>query len=113
MERQPERLEGGKMRGTEKQIAWAQDIKKKIIKTLEESRNFFVNCKEYDPTNQEHVAMAESFEKNIQALEKEDYAGDIIDMFDFVKSDDFMEAYAEFRTTLRLSGNPHTKNYIF
>lgn len=101
------------MRGTEKQIAWAQDIKEKIIKTLEESRDFFVTCKEYDPSNQEHVAMAESFTKNIQTLEKEEYAGDIIEMFSFVKSDDFMEAYAEFRTALRLSGNPHKKNYIF
>lgn len=68
---------------------------------------------EYDATNPEHVRVAENFTKNIQVLESEEYAGDIIDMFSTVKADDCMKAYVEFRLALKISCNPHKKNYIY
>ena len=99
------------MRGTDKQIAWAEDIKAKVIDTMEQCRSFFISCAEYDETNPAHVAVAEKFAKNVQAIESEEYAGDIIEMFSGVRADDFMKAYSEFRSALHLCGNPHIKYY--
>lgn len=101
------------MKGTEKQIKWAEDIKVKVITALTDCRNFFMTCKEYDSTNPEHIKVAENFTKNIDTLEKEEYAGDIIDMFSGVTATNPMQAYQQFIAALRLSGNPHKKNYIF
>lgn len=59
------------MKGTEKQIAWAQEIAERVIKTWKALREERKDCKdEYD------FATA-----RIEAIENAEYAGDIIDLF--------------------------------
>ena len=101
------------MKGTEKQIKWAENIKSKVTTALKDCRNLFVICEEYDATNPDHIKVAENFTRNVKVLENEEYAGDIIDIFSGVTATDSMQAYKQFIAAIRLSGNPRKKNYIY
>ena len=59
------------MRGTEKQIAWAQEIAARVIKTWEALRE-----ERKDSKNEYDFATV-----RIEAIKNAEYAGDIIDLF--------------------------------
>lgn len=65
------RTEDKTMKGTEKQIAWAQEIAERVIKTWEALREERKDCKnEYDFAT-----------VRIEAIKNAEYARDIIDLF--------------------------------
>lgn len=65
------RTEDKTMKGTEKQIAWAQEIAERVIKTWEALREEIKNSKnEYDYAT-----------VRIEAIKNAEYAGDIINLF--------------------------------
>ena len=69
------------MKGTEKQIAWAQEISERVIKTWEALREERKDCKdEYD------FATA-----RIEAIKNAEYAGDIINLFEGYKPNGDMQ----------------------
>ena len=102
------------MRGTEKQIAWAEEIQKIVIDTLTEMHDFFINDQQYDGNNPVHIQRALSFLNNIEAIKNEEYAGEIIEMFSRVadkKDKSAMERWKCFISCLAVTGNSHKNKY--
>lgn len=100
------------MKGTEKQIAWAMDIKSTLISTWSEMKDLFVNDERFDLSNPQHVSLASKFDKNVATLETLD-AHDIIDMFSRIdKNDNVQRRYKSIVTCLTVSANPTAKLFI-
>lgn len=74
------------MKGTEKQIAWAERIKKVIIDTANEAYSVMVNDQQFDSNNPAHVAMAETYKNWAELAEKEESASFFIDTFSRVNA---------------------------
>lgn len=104
------------MKGTEKQIKWAEDIKRVFIVTMNEMYWDFTYDLRFDENNPIHVEKAENFKHNVETIEKEEYAGDIIEMFAniMVRKDELaVKRFKAIRAALTVTGNAHAKNYRF
>lgn len=100
------------MKGTEKQIAWANDIKKTVINTWSEMKTLLINDENFDANNPQHLLLAAKFDKNIDLLESLD-AYDIIDIFSTIDSNNTaQERYKNIIANLIVSANPKAKLFI-
>lgn len=100
------------MKGTEKQIVWATDIKNTLISTWSEMKELLINDEKFDSSNPQHVSLASKFDNNIFAVETLD-AYDIIDIFARVdKNDTVQRRYKSITACLTVSANPKTKLFI-
>lgn len=88
------------MKGTEKQIKWATEIKENVIKTFEA---FIVECKEKCPTEEIKAANIAAAQERIAALSVDSvYSGDIIHLFKDIRftgdlQDDLGDVLAVYR----------------
>lgn len=97
------------MKGTEKQIAWAMEIRGTLVNTWSEMKELFVSDKRFDPSNKQHLLIAEKFNKNIAMLDTLD-AHDIIDIFSNIdKNDNVQKRYKSIAACLIVSANPKAK----
>lgn len=100
------------MRGTEKQIAWARDIKTTLTNTWSEMKELLINDERFDPNNPRHSSVAAKFDKNVAALEALD-AHDIIEIFSNLdKNDNVLGRYKSIAACLIVSANPKAKLFI-
>lgn len=100
------------MKGTEKQIAWAMEIRGTLVNTWSEMKELFVNDKRFDPSNKQHLLIAEKFDKNIATLDTLN-AHDIIDIFSNIdKNDNVQKRYKSINSCLVVSANPKAKFFI-
>lgn len=100
------------MRGTEKQIAWAIDIKTTLTNTWSEMKELLINDERFDPNNPQYTSLASKFDKNVAALETLN-AYDIIDIFSNIdKSDNIQRRYKSIAACLIVSANPKAKLFI-
>ncbi|WP_148873199.1 hypothetical protein [Serratia marcescens] len=73
------------MKGSEKQIAWAEEIKGIIIDTAKEAINGMLNDERFDSQNPKHVSAIEKYKNWIAESEKEDRSWFFIDNFKEVR----------------------------
>lgn len=66
------------MKGTEKQVAWAEEIKENLVKTIDEGIMGIKNM-DADPTQKEKAITL--WEKRKNAIVHAEYAGDLINIF--------------------------------
>jgi hypothetical protein len=97
------------MRGSEKQLAWAEEVSANVINTLEKAIQAMKNDPQYDPQNITHIQGVESCEMAIRAIQDCEYAGDIIECFgDIHFKNDLWEDYGDIRAVYR-SRTPYTE----
>lgn len=66
------------MRGSEKQIAWAEDIKENLLKTYAQFRaDMEAKC----PDEKIKAANLAGIDARVEAIKAAEYAGDLIDIF--------------------------------
>lgn len=95
------------MKGTEKQIAWAEKIKKVIINTSNEISNELLNDPKFDPNNEQHVKMINIYKSWAELAEKEEQASFFIDTFRLVdEKDPLLKRVKTIRAGIMLS--PHS-----
>lgn len=73
------------MKGTEKQIAWAEEIKARTIKTINDTIAQFEAMPA--PADKKAAAIAEQ-KRRLNVVSRIQYAGDMIDGFQSVRGDD-------------------------
>lgn len=66
------------MKGTEKQIAWAEDIKANLKKTITAGIESIKNA---EATEEQKSRAIKMWSTRLDAIENADYAGDIINLF--------------------------------
>lgn len=76
------------MKGSEKQIAWAEKIKKVIIDTSNEICNQLSNDPRFDPKNEQQIKMLNIYKKWAELSEKEERASFFIDTFSLINEND-------------------------
>ena len=93
------------LKGTEKQIAWAEEIRETVISTMKEMHSAFVNDARFDANNAQHVAMAAKFEKQINLAETENRAWFFIETFGRTlrKSDDSAKRFQQIQAAIKVS----------
>lgn len=104
------------LKGTEKQVKWAEDIKEVFILTMNAMYWNFTDDPQFDENNETHMAKAESFKENVNTIEAEEYAGDIIEMFASImdyKDEPAIKRYKAIRAAAVVTGNARAKNYKF
>jgi hypothetical protein len=74
-------MEGNNMKGSEKQIVWATEIKENLIRTLETVVNRFKADPMFDPKNPIHTANLEALKARIDAANDCESAAAFIDCF--------------------------------
>ena len=74
------------MTGTEKQIAWAEDIQKTIIKAIAETMNDAKNSPRYDAKDARQAAVLTMWAEIAEAVENVQYAGNLITVYGLVKT---------------------------
>ena len=89
------------MKGTEKQIAWATDIRANVIASFEK---FIEDIKVFDAPEEIKTANIAGCKERIEALNNAEYAGDIIDLFKDIRftgdnEKDFPKVMAVYNTT--------------
>ena len=66
------------MRGSAKQIAWAEEIRDNVVSSFEK---FIENIKAFDTPEEVKAANIAGCQERIEALNAAEYAGDIINLF--------------------------------
>lgn len=93
------------MRGTEKQIAWAEEIRANVIKVLAQGA---ADIASWPGDEAVKAANVEALNARIAALEAAEYAGDIITIFKGtrftgIQEKDFKAVIAEYRVSKPLN----------
>lgn len=89
------------MKGTEKQIAWAEDIRRNVISTFQ---RYIEEIKNYDAPEEIKSANIGESNRRVDALNGAEYAGDIIDLFKDIRftgdiEKDFPKVVSVYRIT--------------
>ena len=96
------------MKGSEKQIAWAEKIKKVIIDTSNEICSQLTSDPRFDPKNEQHVKMIGIYKSWAELAEKEESASFFIDTFSQVDANDsLMKRIQAIRVAITIS--PYAK----
>lgn len=100
------------MKGTEKQITWAETIKKTIIDTSNEAYDSFVENPQYDVNNPAHKDMSDIYKSWGVLAEKEDNAAFFINYFSRVESAaPLMQRIKAIRTAMIVNEMPKEWRY--
>ena len=100
------------MKGTEKQIAWAETIKKTILDTSNEAYDSFVKNPQYDANNPAHKNMSDSYKSWALLAEEEDNASFFINYFSGVDSAaPLMQRIKSIRTAMIVNEMPKEWRY--
>lgn len=93
------------MKGTEKQIAWAEDIQKAAIETINTVMEQAKADPKYNPNDPMMAAMIEKWESRRSAIEACDYAGDLINLFSRVSpKNSAMENLKALKSAYKVNG---------
>ncbi len=96
------------MKGTEKQIAWAQDLKPLAIEAINEGMKAFTADARYDASNPKHAAVVTLWNKRLANIERCDKAWILIDAMQTLSAKNSpIENFANLNASLRLSADKY------
>lgn len=91
------------MKGTEKQIAWAQDLKPLAIEAINAGMQAFTSDARYDASNPKHAAAVTLWQRRLANIERCDKAWILIDALQYLSPKHSpLENFADLNATLRL-----------
>lgn len=91
------------MKGTEKQIAWAQDLRPLAIEAINAGMQAVTSDARYDVSNPKHAAVVALWQKRLANIERCDKAWLLIDALQYLSPKRSpLENFADLNATLRL-----------